>query len=321
MKQMNLAWRICLCIIICACIALGGKFYTMIAYPTSYGIAYKLQYNNNSMVLLGSIHMGTKAMTNWHPTLSNALDNSTTLVFECNTNDATSTTELKQSMYLPQGETLETVLTTECLNNVKLACEELGIPFSSLSNLTPWGLTNQLTLLVTAKEMGEKNLNTAIKYGIENQVQTRVLNKQINTLYLETVKEQSNYTASFSKDLVEYLLNQILVKIIKPNQTISNNNVTQWEKWWQAGDSTKFSDAYFESMEINSNKEKLLVNEYQHKLITSRNDKMASKIINWLEKSENENYFVVVGLLHLVLENDNIINRLQDYGIIVTPLH
>ena len=58
--------------------------------------------------------------------------------------------------------------------------------------------------------------------------------------------------------------------------------------------------------------------EYYDAVLTQRNLRMAQRLCQWLEDGEGHSYFVVVGLLHLVLEEDSVLKHLEDSGYTVT---
>ena len=75
---------------------------------------------------------------------------------------------------------------------------------------------------------------------------------------------------------------------------------------------TPSPDAYLEGMAAEPDQE--LAGEYHAALVTERNARMARRMAEWLEAEEEGDYFVTLGLLHLVLEGDSVPGCLEKMG-------
>ena len=88
--------------------------------------------------------------------------------------------------------------------------------------------------------------------------------------------------------------------------------IDQWPEWWRAGDAEAFAGAYLDGLAAEPDQE--LAWEYHTALVTERNARMARRMAEWLEAEEEGDYFVTLGLLHLVLEGDSVPGCLEKMG-------
>ena len=275
----------------------------------SEGILYRITGDNVTAYLLGSIHIGTAAMHPFGDTLEEAMAASDTFVFECDTASADSLTQLTARQLLPEGITLRDVLGDPLMNDVTAAYQALGLSTANLESRQPWAVINTLAVYSTASEMGLQNVHKAISLGVETAVEAFADKHDKSYAYLETVDEVADTMESFSDELTRYLLQDEIDVILGRKKTADVDTVNQWPLWWRDGDAEAFRSFYSLSFQ---NANTLLYAEYQDKLVTQRNALMAKRLDALLQTGGT--YFVTVGLLHFIPEDNSILSLLRDMG-------
>ena len=160
-----------------------------------------------------------------------------------------------------------------------------------------------LSLEDTSTQMG----GATTELGVESVV--KKLAKGKLKLYLETVEEQLGMMDAFSPALQDYLLQTACETIIEEK---GDEDLSSWPLWWVDGNADAFAKSYLKSQE--NEKEPALAQEYQNSLITLRNQKMAKKLADLLETGKEKQYFVTIGLMHLVLPDDSVLRELENMG-------
>lgn len=279
------------------------------------GIFYRVTGGKNEMVLLGSIHVGSRDMYPMNQFIQQALKGADVLVFECDTDSPEAQAETAQMM---RSETpLSAVLSAEGYETLKEAAQELNYDLSAFESMKPWAVTSTLTVAVAAREMDAGSSRTASALGVENMVRRHTSGKTV--AYLETAVDQLALMDSFSPALQEYLLVSACQTVLDPeNPSGTDENVDQWPQWWKTGNAEAFASSYRSGLEKEASPE--LAQEYHQKLMTERNRQMAGKLQEMLENDEQHSYFVTLGLMHLVLPEDSVLTELQGMGYTVEQI-
>lgn len=286
-----------------------------LAQEPGQGIFYRVSGGKNEMYLLGSIHVGSKDMYPMSNVIQAALKKADTLVFECDTTSQEATAVTAQLM--KSHEVLSTQLSAACYELLEKAADELGYSMASLENLKPWVVTSTLTVAAAAREMDAGSSKTASVLGVENMVRKEAEGKTI--AYLETAAEQLGLMESFSPALQEYLLESACRAVLEPENTAgTDEDVELWPDWWREGNAQAFAESY--ALGLNKETSPELAQEYHQTLVTTRNQQMARKLQTMLEDEEPHSYVVTVGLMHLVLPEDSIVNELQSMGYTVEQI-
>jgi uncharacterized protein YbaP (TraB family) len=275
----------------------------------SKGILYRVTGENGTAYLLGSIHIGTSAMYPFGDALEDAMTGSDTFVFECDTASDAPAARLTARQALPEGASLRGILGGALADDIASAYKALGLSTENLDSRQPWAVVNTLAVYSSAAEMGVRNVRKAISLGVEAAVRDYADNHGKQFAYLETVDEIADTMESFSDDLTRYLLQDETDVILKRKTSAGARTVAQWPAWWRDGDAEAFRAFYQISFQ---SADETLYTEYQDKLVTRRNALMATRLDAMLQTGGS--YFVTVGLLHLIPEDDSIPSLLRDMG-------
>ena len=139
-----------------------------------------------------------------------------------------------------------------------------------------------------------------INSGVDEYFLTLAHNEEKPIIELETYEEQMSLLLDYSN---EFFINQI-------NETIDNYEEGKkelkllYEEYLKAN-KTKLEELLKEEENFNTEEER----DYQNKLLYDRNQKMAIKIEEFLEKDED--VFMIVGLAHVIGEK-GIIDLLEE---------
>lgn len=289
---------------VAAALVLAGA---LIGRSGSQGIFYRVLGGKNEMVLLGSIHAGSREMYPMSENIRSALKAADVLVFECDTESPEALADMQRLMYYPQGESLKENVSEACWESVVLAAKQTGYDPALLNQIKPWAVVSMLSVESMADQTGS-SARQAAGLGVEKQVKKQAGDQEIR--YLETAEEQLLLMDGFSPALQEYLLVDACSAILQPEQ--EESGLKHWPGWWAQGDAQAFADAY--EQEMAGEQEPALAREYHDALITHRNQRMAHTLQQMLESPQGGSFFVTVGLMHLVLEDDSILSELEAMG-------
>ncbi len=292
---------------------LTGALGWTLAHPAegSRGLLYHVSGGQGDMYLLGSIHVGTKDMYPFGEGIARAMAVSDTFVYECDTASPEVAAALAARAALPEGESLRAQVGETLYAEIAQVCDRLNISVTELDGLKPWAVINTLAVHATAAELDTANVNEALALGVEKQVQAYAARHGKRTTYLETAVEQTDVLERFSPALKSYLLKTECDTILDPQSASGMDaTITEWPGWWRAGNADAFAAQYLNSY-LAPGYEAVCA-EYHARLVTERNARMAERLGAML--AGGGTYFVTIGLLHLALPEDSVVQLLREQG-------
>ena len=180
---------------------------------------------------------------------------------------------------LPEGSSLRKTIGEERYRRVSAEAARLGLPMEAADQLAPWVLGLQLMELQYAQ------LGFDSQAGVEQQLERRAQTDGKPTSGLETMSEQLGLFETLSPEEQARFLDLIVTEMHSVGSE-TQSVVTAW----RAGDAAKLGA--------------LLGDEYKsfpalyRTLVSDRNKRWIPQIEKLLQGKDN--YFVVVGALHLV---------------------
>lgn len=304
-------WSPALCAVLCVLLAAGILW---MERTESQGIFYRVYGGRKEMVILGSIHAGSREMYPMSSAIREALSRADALVFECDTESDAAVLAMQRLMYYPQGDELSSHISAACYEQLTAVAAQTGYSMEQLDRLKPWAITSMLSVQSLSLQTGGTTGSASV-LGVEKQVRKQAGSKTI--CYLETAEEQLQLMDNFSPALQEYLLADACNAVLHP-ESGGTDELTKWPVWWAEGNAQAFAETYRVGMA--GEQEPQLAQEYHEALITTRNRRMAQTLHEWLETGEQQSYFVTVGLMHLVLEEDSILTELENMGYTVEQI-
>jgi uncharacterized protein len=238
--------------------------------------------DHNTVYLAGSVHL-LKAKEAALPTaFDRAYTGSHTLIMEIDlgkVDPMAAATWMAGHGMLPAGTDIKTALGAARYQRVSTEATRLGLPLEMVGQFAPWVLGLQLMDLEYAKD----GFDT--ESGVEQQLEHRAQADGKPTAGLETLEEQLGFFEALTPDQQAKFLDLVLNDL----HTV-DSDTQEVVAAWRAGDAAKLAA--------------LLSDEYKQfpalyrSLVTDRNKRWEPQIEKLLR--DKDNYFVVVGALHLV---------------------
>lgn len=270
--------------------------------------------NDQKSYILGTYHFAPPSFCDSIPGLWKALDEVKQVCGELVMGDMANTenlTKFQSAMMLPEGVTLQSLMTEEEMGRLNTLCKEImGTDFTNplianqLGKFTPGALYEQLIVMLYMSKTPNFNPNDAI----DNYMQSKALEKGYEVTGFETIDEQINIlfksqTLERQKTLLmcfvdnrDFMMQQTddLTAAYFRQDLESIKTITD-EKFNDACDSTE---------------------EEEELLISGRNANWAQKMP---EMMSAKNTLFVVGAAHLVGEK-GVLQLMRDAGYVVEPV-
>ncbi len=249
----------------------------------SEGVFYKVQKDNQTVYLLGSIHLGDQSLYPLNEQINTAFEEADHLAVEIDIGDLdemeVSQTIMQQGMY-QDGKVLSEVVEEDVFNEALEQLSALGMNKEIVDQFQPWFVT----MLLSEVALQETALNA--EFGIDKHFIDRAKDKSLPIISLESVESQ---IASMSSAPEEEQIKSLEYTI----ESIDNfeEELIQLMRVWRSGN----TDVFAQLREMNQGSDQLAMDE--------RDLLMTGKIEEFLNADNGDIYFVVVGSLHLAGEN------------------
>lgn len=256
---------------------------------------WKVKSSENTVFLLGSIHLLKQDAYPLNKVIESAFNNSRKLVLEVDL-DTMNSAEAQQLILakglLPEGKTLKQTLSPETYRLVSDKVEGMGLAMETVGRLKPWLLT--LTLAISKM----RQLGYQPQHGIDKHFfdKARQWNKEV--VGLETAEFQISLLDEMASNTQEAALLQTLKEL-----DVFEKEFSQIVQAWSSGDSSALEKSLLESFKEYP--------EVYGKLVTERNKNWTPKIEGLL--GTRGNVFVIVGAAHLV-GPDGVVELLRKKG-------
>jgi uncharacterized protein len=272
-------WRFPLGILSCLTLGFfsGGPSVATAASPV-----WAIHGDHNTVYLAGSVHLLKAGESTLPSAFNRAYSDSRSIVMELDmgkVDPMEAASWMLEHGTLPEGSDLHKVIGDDRYRRVSAEAQRLGLPMENANQFAPWVLGLQLMELQYAK------LGFDSQAGVEEQLTHRAQADSKPTGGLETLPEQlSLFEALTPSEQMKFL--DLVVTDLKDTSDDTQSVIAAW----RTGDASKLAA--------------LLSDEYKQfptlyrALVTDRNKRWVPQIEKLLK--EKNNYFVVVGALHLV---------------------
>lgn len=243
---------------------------------------WAIRGDHNTVYLAGSVHLLKAADAKLPPGFDRAYAGSRALVMELDLgklDPMQASGWMMEHGTLPEGSNLRQAIGEERYRRVSAEATRLGMPMQLADQFAPWVLGLQLMELAYAQ------LGFDSQSGVEQQLEQRAQADGKPTSGLETLTEQLGVFEALTPEQQAKFLDLVVTEMHDVGSD-TQAVVTAW----RAGDSAKLAA--------------LLGDEYKsfpalyRTLVSERNKRWVPQIERLLK--ERDNYFVVVGALHLV---------------------
>lgn len=266
-------------------------------------LLWKVSDENSSVWLFGSIHFADSSFYPLPSEIENAFRNSTALAVEMDisdseTQDKTAEEFLKEGMFT-DGRTLKDVLPDSLWKTLDSISTTLGMKTENFLPMRPWMAATIIASAAIASTGIQQEL------GIDMVMLDSAYAQSKEIIALETPEEQveslSKSEGSEETDGIAYLestfreyskLNQMIKEVISA---------------WKRADVVSLQKSLSADQNMNESEKRL-----NERMFNQRNKKMKKEILNFLENDKQ--VFVVVGVGHLILEN-NLLEMLSENGL------
>ena len=277
------------------------------AQPENKHFFWKVSDENSSVWLLGSIHLADSTLYPLAPVIDSAFARADELAVEINMNDEEVVKEVGEQSaaqgLLAEG-TLRDLLPEDMWNTVDSLCAAWNIPMEMIEKVRPWLAATTLS----SYAFMQAGLNP--EYGIDYVFLDRAAMDGKAIVGLETAEEQISALADTteSDSAGVYYLRTTLREISGFQDLIAN-----LMRAWKTGDDDLLRSLLDDSDDEDSiSQDSKYKDEYEQRIYLNRNAKMAESIAGFLR--EDRNVFVVVGVAHLALEKNSVIDALRKSG-------
>ncbi|WP_350344555.1 TraB/GumN family protein [Proteinivorax tanatarense] len=270
----------------------------------SKGLFYEIESKNTTMYLFGSVHVGKEEMYPLDSEVEKAFEQAQVLGMELNPKELDERDIAEQVLYYAKFH--DGTLATDLIDDEKFykASDITGVQPEVLNQFKPWYISMTLSNIAVDEAGYSSN------YGVEEYFINKGQDKEI--IGLETVVDQ----------IATYELLSEESQVIYFEETLENikNTKDQMDElitFWRQGN----SDAFTEMREKALEQAPTPSLEMHHRaMLDERDKKMAETLHQILEEDSGQNYFIVVGSMHLVGEN-SIVDHLSQKGYKVNEIY
>lgn len=275
--------------------------FTVNAGETRHNALWRVSTGNNSVYLLGSIHVLKGNDNILQGPMGKAFNDSKILVFEIDLKEMTSPdaqqTILAKGM-LPPGESLEQKINRETYELAKAKTEEMGLDMATFSQFKPW------FFIMTVSMFKINKLGFSVQNGIDSLLYSKAMQSGKKVVGLETFDQQLDMLNTMSRVNQDELVRQALKDLDVLEQELDTILDA-----WSTGDMDRLEDTILKSFKE--------FPDIHEALIIERNKKWMKSIESFL--GEKENHMVVVGAAHLA-GKEGLVELLKKKGCSVEQL-
>ncbi|MFD0725631.1 TraB/GumN family protein [Lysobacter brunescens] len=262
-------------------------------------LLWKVSDGDNSLYLLGSIHVLKKSDYPLSPDVDAAMRDAKTVIFELDMDammKPDSLAKMQQSFAFEDGRKLGEVLPADTRAKLEALFAKTGTPFSSAEGIEPWAINMQLAMGLM---MG---MGFDPQAGIDMHLTREAKAAGKTLLALETLQDQLEvFEASPESEQIG-----MLDKFLSDPRQAAQASITMHADW-KAGNIEGLDRSLRQKMAVESPESYRLLN-------TARNDRWVPKLQARLDgHGKGDNSLAVVGALHL-LGADGVVEKLRAKG-------
>lgn len=289
----------------------------------SKGFLWVTKSGDNTVYLLGSIHLASYDIYPFSQTMLKAFQSADALAVELNMLDTSGIVKITELGIYTDGTTLEDHVSETTYKETIAFAAKFGYSEAQIKMFKPWYIYIMFSAFSNTDTGSIEELDTASALGIDVKFTMDALLSGKQILEVEGYEYQAKVLDSFSDELEEYLLVSTILSvnaILDGKKPEGDDFLDEMLEYWHDGDVEGFLKAYkttTDTTELDesliSEEEKQLIAEYQEKLMTQRDKGMAEYIDKLLKSDGSNTYFVVVGSAHYVSEY-SVLDILEEKG-------
>jgi len=268
------------------------------------GLLWKVTNDENTMYLLGSIHLGITDMYPLDKDIRTAFDESDELWVEANilTGDMN---YLVEKMVYNDGSTIKDHVSAETYEMLNKVLVKLGMPEGTLDGYKPFAASNTLSTFSYFEDPADSVMASATSIDSHFIASAIVQDKPVNEL--EGIKMQADLLSDVPADQQEKELNDVLDMLLSEDGAKeSAEQLEQMQLLWVDGDLEAFKEFVGDMDQGTSG-------EVYDRLLGERDKNMAKKLAELLEREGEHTFFIVVGAAHYVTDG-MVVDLLKEQG-------
>lgn len=266
----------------------------------SKGLLWKATNGENTLYLLGTIHMDRSNVYPLHRSLREAVLSADTVAFELDFNDAEGLAEFAARQSYTDGSKLSDHINADLYARVCAAFVDMGMTEEQFCYYKPWALSSTFTVLGSMDDTSSGNA-----MAIDLYVNSLATNAGIPTEGVETYTLQCDIFDTLSPEYQETYLDAALslyettLEGAEPDPevaAVAEANEKMMEGMfsaWKDRDPDAFSDVYDKAAVMNSD------DELESRLFTDRDPGMIRAAAAYLERDGANTVFMAVGAGHM----------------------
>ena len=279
----------------------------------SKGLLWKAVNGENTLYLLGTIHLDRDNVYPLHKSLRDAIDAAQTVAFELDFNDQEGLAQFQALQTYSDGTTLADHISPELYQRVQAQAQLLGLGPNDLDAYKPWALaTTFSTLSMTDETTGANDM------AIDLYVNARAVNAGKTIGAVETYAFQGGIFDGLSPEYQEIYLESAVALLemaqggavdpeLEQAAQMQEEMMSGMFAAWKARDPEAFGAVYDKASIINSD------DELNSKLFTERDPGMIAAAASYLEREGENTFFLAVGAGHMV-DPGGIVSGLRELG-------
>ena len=286
----------------------------------SKGLLWKATNGDNTLYLLGTIHLDRDNVYPLHKSVRDAIQASEEVIFELDLNDQEGAALLQSMQTYQDGTTLADHISPELYQRVQAAAATIGKDSNALDAYKPWALASLFSTLAMQDDSTGSNA-----MAIDSYVNAAAVNAGKTIGAVETYAFQGGIFDGLSPEYQESYLDSTLAgfeatlsgSTSSPeiDEALQNQDVLLSAMFaaWKDRDPEAFSKVYDKASIIDS------TDELNSKLFTQRDPGMIKAAAEYLETEGSHTYFMAVGAGHMV-DPGGIVSGLRELGYTVELL-
>lgn len=294
----------------------------------SKGFLWEVKSGDNTVYLLGSIHMASYSIYPFSDAMLKAYRSSDALIVEADLYDQADVTAYSQMLIYTDGTTLKDHISAESYKKIVETAALFGLTEEVIALMKPWTMAFLLESFALAGNVDADKIVTTL--GIDMTFLNNAYAYQKPVYPIESLTKQATIFDSFSAGLQELMLNydidmiNDMVNGTEDDTMDLNEYADLMLEYWHDGDveafkalSSETDTDYFEgeqSVEIQK-----YMAEYEDKIMTQRDKGMAEFVVNLLNAEGSTTYFVIVGSAHYISDY-SVLDILKEKGYTISQI-
>ncbi len=287
----------------------------------SKGLLWKAVNGENTLYLLGTIHMDRNNVYPLHKSLREALLSADTVAFELDFNDSEGLAEFAALQSYSDGTTLADHISPELYSRVSAALTGLGMTEEQFASYKPWTLANSFSMLSMTDDTTSGNAMAIDLYcnslatwagipveGVETYALQANIFDTLDPEYLEAYLEGGLALFEAAQEGAEP--DPEVAAAAEQNEQMIDAMFTAWKN----RDPEALSKSYDKAAIMNSG------DQLQSRLFTDRDPGMIEAAAAFLEREGRNTVFMAVGAGHMV-DPGGIVSGLRELGYTVELAH